>query len=415
MQGAMEAVQREHEKAWETVRKAKSLEATQTIIDELQRLKESIAADPASAQVALVKLQAPVKSSFEAMTANLKATRGGHNNYQKALDKLFRDKSLPSSEIDALSDQSALINRAVYLHLLREGLFDVADIMQSEAAGRAATQRQTQQSRGLDVTVEDPIGLDKDLPSGVLHRFRGMHEILLQLRVQRDLKPAMHWATTNSKELTERGSNLGFELCKLQYTNILFENASDGVLSLASMIRAMEYAQTAFKPFQSEYSHDVQELLGAHAFFSNLEQSPYHARLNSAMAWDEVAQLFTKEFCALLELSADSPLYVTATAGAIALPPLLKLQAIQKQKNASWTSANELPVETPLPPSYQFHSIFVCPVSKEQATDKNPPMMIPCGHVICQESLMRLAKGSKFKCPYCPNESSPNQALKIIL
>lgn len=411
----MEAVQREHEKTWEASRKAKSLEATQSIIDQLRKAKESIATDPTSVQIALVKLQAPVKSSFEAMTASLKATRGGHNNYQKALDKLFRDKSLPSTELDALSNQSTLINRAVYLHLLREGLFEVADTMQEEAARRAAVQRSIQHSRGLDISVEDPIGLDKYDPGGMLNRFREMHEILQQLRVQRNLVPAMDWARQNSKDLTERGSNLGFELCRLQYTNVLFEDSKDGVLSMASMMNAMEYGQTAFRPFQSDYTHDIQELLGAHAFWSNLEQSPYHARLNTTMAWDEVAHLFTREFCALLELSADSPLYITATAGAIALPPLLKLQAIQKQKNASWTSANELPVETPLPPNYQFHSIFVCPVSKEQATDNNPPMMMPCGHVICQESLMRLAKGSKFKCPYCPNESSPNQALKIIL
>lgn len=72
-------------------------------------------------------------------------------------------------------------------------------------------------------------------------------------------------------------------------------------------------------------------------------------------------------------------------------------------------------VEIPLPPSYLFHSIFVCPVSKEQTTDQNPPMMMPCGHVIAQESLQRLSKGSKFKCPYCPNESHPRDARKVFL
>ena len=72
-------------------------------------------------------------------------------------------------------------------------------------------------------------------------------------------------------------------------------------------------------------------------------------------------------------------------------------------------------VEIPLPPSYLFHSIFVCPVSKEQTTDENPPMMMPCGHVIANDSLQRLSKGGKFKCPYCPSESHARDARKVIL
>lgn len=86
-----------------------------------------------------------------------------------------------------------------------------------------------------------------------------------------------------------------------------------------------------------------------------------------------------------------------------------------KDKRAEWTTAQELPVEIPLPPSYQFHSIFVCPVSKEQTTDENPPMMMPCGHVVAQETLCRMARGSRFKCPYCPSESRPVDAVKLFM
>lgn len=74
--------------------------------------------------------------------------------------------------------------------------------------------------------------------------------------------------------------------------------------------------------------------------------------------------------------------------------------------------------EIALPPGYQFHSIFVCPVSKDQTTESNPPMMLPCGHVIAQESLQRLAKGGSsvsLKCPYCPRECNLPQAKRVII
>lgn len=94
----------------------------------------------------------------------------------------------------------------------------------------------------------------------------------------------------------------------------------------------------------------------------------------------------------------------------------MKMSSIMKEKRTEWTSRNELPVEIPLLPKYQYHSIFVCPVSKEQTTEENPPMMLPCGHVVAQESLSRLSKGgTRFKCPYCPTESLPKDAKRVYL
>lgn len=53
-------------------------------------------------------------------------------------------------------------------------------------------------------------------------------------------------------------------------------------------------------------------------------------------------------------------------------------------------------VEIPLPLRYRYHSVFACPVSKEQSTASNPPMLLPCGHVIARESLGRLARGTPY-------------------
>ena len=82
-------------------------------------------------------------------------------------------------------------------------------------------------------------------------------------------------------------------------------------------------------------------------------------------------------------------------------------------------SGGELPVELELPPTHRMHhSIFACPVSKEPTTPGNPPMLLPCGHVLALGSLTKLARGSRtvrFKCPYCPAEATTAMAKVLHL
>ena len=268
-----------------------------------------------------------------------------------------------------------------------------------------------------DQSKVTPLGIDETESTRMQEQFTSMYHILNELRISHNLQPAISWAREHTKALEIRGSNLEFELCRLQYVKLfLSEDAVDGNdCHVDGPQSALQYARGEFQAFSGRYLLELRQLAGAMAFCSNLEESPYRSIFDNETAWDEVAASFTREFCALMELSADSPLYIAATAGAIALPTLQKLQNIMQQKRTEWTTENELPVEIPLPPSYQFHSIFVCPVSKEQTTDQNPPMMMPCGHVIAQESLLRVSKGGKFKCPYCPGESHPRDAKKVFL
>lgn len=402
----MEGIQKDHDRVWAGARKSKIRDQAQDVIDALQKARDAIAQDPSTAAITLTKLQNPVKTSFDGMLAELKDVHSSHTKYGRALDKVFKDKPLPSSEIDALSAHPTLVNRAIYLHLLREGLFEVASEFHNEATARQKAQQDAASALGVDVAMEHPLGLDKSISENMQEQFTSMYNILSELKDNHNLQPAIEWARSNSRALEARGSNLEFELCRLKYIMLFLSE---------SQMDALLYAQTDFQHFRGRYLSEIQQLIAAMAFASNLEESPYATRFYNTASWDEVATSFTREFCSLLELSADSPLYVAATAGAISLPILLKLQAIQKSKHTEWTSQDELPAETPLPPAYQFHSIFVCPVSKEQTTDANPPMMLPCCHVIAQESLQRLSKGATFKCPYCPQESHPRDAKRVFL
>ncbi|KAJ5679135.1 hypothetical protein N7462_007379 [Penicillium macrosclerotiorum] len=401
----MELVQKEHDRLLKRLKSSQGLKNVQSTIDLLQAARDTIAADPNQAAVTLAKLQNPVNASFDSINDSLKETYGGLSKYTKSLDKLFKDRPLPSTEHDALSEQEHLINRAIAMHLLREGQFSVAATFLSEIAEKKSMAQHCESNPIPAEHAANLLDLDEVPSTEIRKQFAAMYYILHELKEKKNLQPAIEWSRENREALEARGSNLEFELCRLQYIWLYHGESEAQLHSPGNVIAAIAYARR----------EEIQQLCGAMAFAQNMSKSPYSATFNSPSAWADVAQFFTREFCSLLGLSADSPLYIAATAGAIALPTLLKLQTIMKAKRTEWTSANELPVEISLPPSYLFHSIFVCPVSKEQATDENPPMMMPCGHVIAEESLKRLSKGGRFKCPYCPNESHPRDARKVFL
>ena len=145
------------------------------------------------------------------------------------------------------------------------------------------------------------------------------------------------------------------------------------------------------------------------------KKSPYSYFFDQNQ-FESVQTLFSREYSQFIGQSFECPLYTSVSVGSTALPMILKISSLIKDKSLEWTSVGELPVTIPLLDSQRYHSIFVCPVTKEQGTELNPPMMMICGHVISKESLGRLSKGStntRFKCPYCPIDSTAAQAVRV--
>lgn len=196
------------------------------------------------------------------------------------------------------------------------------------------------------VTLEQDLNINSLKSEALREQFASMYHILHELKNQRNLLPAISWARSNSAGLERRGSNLEFELGRLQFVWLFsggsFPNDYESVEQGKQL--ALEYARQEFTHFQGRYLREIQKLSGAMAFCPNLSESPYRQIFHNDGAWDDLANSFTREFCSLLGLSADSPLYIAATAGAIALPTLLKLETIMKEKRTEWTTQHELPV-----------------------------------------------------------------------
>jgi hypothetical protein len=118
----------------------------------------------------------------------------------------------------------------------------------------------------------------------------------------------------------------------------------------------------------------------------------------------------------LLAQAQESPLAVTVAAGAVALPALQKMAAVMALQGQDLGSAAQLPIELELGQEFVYHSIFACPVSREQSTPDNPPKLLPCNHVLCEQSILRIAKARSriFKCPYCPMEARVDNCRSLV-
>ncbi|TKA70905.1 hypothetical protein B0A55_07484 [Friedmanniomyces simplex] len=441
-----------------------TLTTVDSLINLLQQTRDSLAAAadqpstntlPPPLQIA--KLKAPVKQAFEKVEKDLKEVNKGLNGYQKALKEKFKGKDgagmgglegggegLGGGSVGTgmgagggsagggLAGQKGLVERAIAMHLLREGQFDVASTFIKEVSAQA-------ESRDLDGMEEDRSWLEdfatetddvdmngehsddgyedgelygpEVIERGYLQRkFAEMYRILDALRNQHNLAPAIHWANTHSAELGARASDLEFELARLRFVELYTSPNPDPQNSdyldsgFEAPISALHYARTTFPRFHPRYTREISALLGALAFSPGLSESPYRAMFEQP-SWETVANLFTTSYTTLLSLPSQPPLLTTTNAGTLALPSLTKFTQILTKTRSSWTTSHELPVETPLPASMIFHNIFVCPVSKEQGTEENWPVMLPCGHVLAKESLEAHARGKgRCKCPYCPVE-----------
>lgn len=295
------------------------------------------------------------------------------SKYAKLLEKSFNpDISKAYRNVDF---DPHIVNQVIAGHFYRQGLFDIGDCFISEA-------REPESAAAL----KSP--------------FLEMYQIVEAMKSQ-NLGPALNWAASNSDKLKQNGSDLVLRLHSMQFLEILEKGGRD---------EALEYARKHLTPFAKHNMAEFQKLMACLLWAGRLDSSPYSALL-SPTNWDKLAEELTRQFCNLLGYSYESPLGVTIAAGVQGLPPLLKFMNVMAGKKHEWQTMKQLPVPVELDREFQFHSIFVCPVSKEQSTEDNPPMLMSCGHVLCKQSITKMSKNStkSFKCPYCPSDIEATQ------
>ncbi|KAI7742975.1 hypothetical protein M8C21_014002, partial [Ambrosia artemisiifolia] len=267
----------------------------------------------------------------------------------------------------------ALINQIVASHFYREGLFDIGDCFVNETRQESISDAKTQ--------------------------FQEMYEMLELVESLKscDLGPALKWVNTNHEKLEKNGSDIELKLHRLQFMKILQQGSRE---------EAFKYGRTHFSPFATRHFPEIQKLMACLLWIGKLDSSPY-SELLSPTHWAKLARELAQQLWNLLGSPYDSPLRVTVAAGGKGLPTLLKLMNVMNGKKQEWQSMKQLPVPVDLGMEFQFHSVFVCPVSRDQGSEDNPPMLMSCGHVLCKQSITKLSRNNStrpFKCPYCPAE-----------
>ncbi|KAK2466960.1 hypothetical protein APHAL10511_001218 [Amanita phalloides] len=357
-------------------------ESLDSLLSSLDEARSQILAGNADEQT-FVHLASLVDARKKEIDDRQKELYSALSRLGKALDKKFPNPLPSYSNLFSSSESVTALERTIALHFLRTGQFEISETFIKESS--------------VDIPVE------------LRSQFIDLHGILKAIRNQ-DLGPALVWTKKNRAFLQSRSSPLEFYLHRSQYIRLLFSSYPPDPLP------AISYANTTLRSFFHEHEAEFKRLMACVAYLpiAKLQNSPY-ADLASPSLHSDLEPLFAKEYCANLGMSRQVPLRVVGDiGGGGALARIEKGRKVMREKKSEWSQVDELPIEIPLPPENRYHSIFSCPVSKEQATEQNPPMMMTCGHVIAKDSLQKLSKnGGRVKCPYCPAESQISAALRV--
>eukprot|EP00735_Rhodelphis_limneticus_P015261 TRINITY_DN945_c0_g1::TRINITY_DN945_c0_g1_i1::g.16097::m.16097 TRINITY_DN945_c0_g1::TRINITY_DN945_c0_g1_i1::g.16097 ORF type:complete len:395 (-),score=50.81,sp/Q80YQ8/RMD5A_MOUSE/36.42/8e-73,CLTH/PF10607.4/1.2e+03,CLTH/PF10607.4/1.2e-29,zf-RING_UBOX/PF13445.1/3.8e+03,zf-RING_UBOX/PF13445.1/1.6e-16,zf-RING_5/PF14634.1/2.7e-06,zf-C3HC4_2/PF13923.1/7.7e-05,zf-RING_2/PF13639.1/8.3e-05,zf-C3HC4/PF00097.20/0.00013,zf-C3HC4_3/PF13920.1/0.00011,zf-C3HC4_4/PF15227.1/4.6e+03,zf-C3HC4_4/PF15227.1/0.00013, len=378
----IEPIEKEYDRLSKRQRVSYTLDCVNQLITQISKAQTSIQQDPEQTKTALSELKSSVKKSQpnEVFNKEQKELHAAINKLGKAIDKnLLEDISAacqPPFDFDR-----KLLNEIIAQDLFRQGRFNI----------------------GLGFLKEAEV----ELPPVEYEPFVEMYQVLEGIK-QQDLTLALEWVARKRDFLPDGGNSFEFKLHSLQVLHLL---------SQKQVPEALSYARTHLQPFSPTHMHEIQRIMAAFLYVNRLPSSPY-ADLFSPSAWADVSQEYMRVCCSLLGLSHESALRISVTAGTAALPILLKLAQVVagKPPELSKGAPEKMPVEIELGPDHKYHSIFSCPVSREVSSDENPPMLLPCGHVLCKQSIQKLGRGasSRFKCPYCPLEQTVSQSRRIF-
>ncbi|CAF1155165.1 unnamed protein product [Rotaria sordida] len=315
-----------------------------------------------------------------------KELHGSISKIGKTIDKCFQSDfgNVPIIELFDTKEKLKLIYMIICEDLYRQGRMSIAEKL-----------------------IEETKLNDNELFNIEKNFLEEINMILENLR-EKNLLLAINWCLKHKNELNKTGSLLEFHLHKMRFIQLLqMENFDEAKNYLTNLRQYLIY--------NGQCEQDVNHLMGAFVFARrDLSQSPYKYLLEPHL-WLQLSELFMQQAFQQIGLAQDSPLYVVMKIGFQSLPALMSIvNAMQNTQVCHILSKDELPIEIDVGSEHRYHSVFACPILRQQTTDQNPPMKLVCGHVISKDALNKLSTQNKLKCPYCPIEQSPSDARQLF-
>lgn len=337
----------------------------------------------ANSSIQIQKSKEQIKDFIKKYSDKHKDLHGFISKIGKVIDKNFIAEygNLPQTNVIDTPDKKILLHQVICENLFRTGRIDVSDILIQEAS------------------LNESESESKKKP------FIKINHIIQKIR-EKDVQPALEWCQSNSEKLKQINSPLEFNLHRLNFLKLVQQGS-------IKQSEALKYSRN-FTSFAVKCQKEIQRLMGSLLYINTgLKNSPYSSYLNPDL-WDDIEEEFIKSSCKLLGLSIECPLSIAVKAGCKALPALINIvQVMQQTQVGHILSKDELPIEIDIGQNYRYHSIFACPILRQQSTDLNPPMKLICGHVISKDALNKLNSTGKLKCPYCPIEQAPGDAKQM--
>lgn len=230
-----------------------------------------------------------------------------------------------------------------------------------------------------------------------------------------DCQIVLDWIGENRSKLRNNGQLLEWKIKRLKFCQALTSNPIPPLPKLIEIGRNLSTCCAKY------YEDELKLLMTAILYRSNLSSSKYYHLVEKCLnSIPEICDDLRGEYGVMNEMPDLSYEHLMSAhaAGCVALPELIGIKSVIEQRNYSihWSANDELPIEVNLPKSLRFHSVFSCPILRQQTTVKNPPMRLKCGHVISKDALDRLSQAQSssrrpvIKCPYCPVEQRPQDA-----
>ncbi|CAF1050352.1 unnamed protein product [Adineta steineri] len=358
----------------------------ETNLDSVIEQIQSTLSNPTDDKFIKTSIQNTLKPLAKQYSDKHKDLHGSISKIGKTIDKSFQSDfgNVPITELFDTPEKFKLIYMIICEDLYRQGRMSIADKLIEESK----------------LNDNDLFNLEKNF-------LEEINMILENLR-EKNLLPAIDWCVRHRSELNKTNSLLEFYLHKMRFVQLLQSGNFNEAKTYLTNLRQ-------YSIMNGQCEQDVNQLMGALVFAQrDLSKSPYKYLLEPHL-WLQLSELFMQQAFQQVGLAQDSPLYVVMKIGFQALPALMSIvNAMQNTQVCHILSKDELPIEIDVGQEHRYHSVFACPILRQQTTDQNPPMKLVCGHVISKDALNKLSIQNKLKCPYCPLEQSPSDARQLF-